>query len=557
MKSPLFLTRSMKNALAASATAALLVGALVTPAAASTAAAASTSPLPALGFSLNGEALSGPVSQAHYNTLADMSPSTEWARVGFNSDGNWRENVDKYLGPIREAGMKVLLRASFRGAVYDKRVSLNATEQARYGDFVRDLAQYVKTEYGLTADDVVFEHPNESNGRVSGAAYAGAAKNAYAKLKSVDPDYKIIGASENVYASNWKSWLEDVYDAGYASASDGVSFHNYDPQGASSKYDFLESLMKEHGHWPAMVWLSEFGTTTVPGAKGDGSANAGLSAQSEAGQATRITGVLEFLRDEYPWITHTFLYADEDVPARKSSDPFEAYFGIFANDSNGTVTREKPAVQAIRDLYAGAGDRETAVEAPSEPATPAPAPSPTESAPSETSSPEQGELQQLASFPLTSAQPSAVAEGMNATPITGVGFRSGPRYDDFSPAYGRTVLQTNPTSTTASTNAAYVETVLTPDAAGHTVTVDSIHLDAARGGDAENRGVRIVAVVDGVATTLGTQTLPTQRPETTDVDITGLALEGEEIAIRIYPYSPVSTATVEMTDLRIHGRIAS
>jgi hypothetical protein len=559
MTLPPLLTRASRRTLVFATAAAVVMGALAAPVASTadttrTAYASTREPgtLPALGFSLNGEALSGPVSPAHYATLGEMTPGTVWARVGFTSDGNWRANVDEYLVPIRKAGMKVLLRASFRGAVYDKKVPLNAAEQARYGDFVRDLAHYVKTKHGLTPDDVVFEHPNESNGLVPGAAYAAAAKNAYPKLKSVDPGYQIIGASENVYASNWKTWLKDVYRGGYASASDGVSFHNYDPQGDGSRYDFLESVMKEHGHWPAMVWLSEFGTTTVPGAKGNGSWGAGRAAQSEAGQAVRITGVLEYLRDEYPWITHAFVYADEDIPPRKSSDRFEAYFGIFANDSKGTITREKPAVQAIRDLYAaeaaaGAGPAASAVAAveqrPAAPAVPA-------------APPVVGDSQTLATFALGHSGPSSTGQGVKVSPVTGIGFGSTPKYGDYSPAYGRKLLQTNPTATTPMTNAAYVETVLTPTTAGSTVTVESIQLKAARGGDAQPRGLVIVAVVDGRPTTLLSQPITTQRPKLSTFAVKGLALTGTEVRIRIYPYSPVQTATVEMSDLAITGRIS-
>ncbi len=308
--------------------------------------------LPMLGFSLNGESLSGPLQQVHYNTLGGFTPAPVWARLGFSSDGNWQQSVNTYVGAARAAGMKLLLRASFTNAVWSGSQPLDAAHQAAYGDFVRDLAIYARDTMGLTADDVVFEHPNEMNGRVSGAAYAGAAANAYAKLKSVNPNYKIIGASENVYASNWQTWLQDVYAAGYAQASDGISFHNYDAQGQAGKYTFLKNLMQQYNHWPAMVWLTEFGATTPPGATGNGSPGAGIGGQTEAGQTVRLVGVLESLRDEYPWITHAFIYADEDIPSRKSSDPFEAYFGIYRNDSNGTITGAKPAVSAIQQLYA-------------------------------------------------------------------------------------------------------------------------------------------------------------------------------------------------------------
>lgn len=166
--------------------------------------------LPVFGFSLNGTALSGPIDQAHYDELGQFTPGPVWARIGVNEDGSWQSVLDEMLVPARSAGMKILLRASFRSAVYSGAVPLDGVEQARYGTFMQTLAEYVVTAHGLTPDDVVFEYPNESNGRVSGTAYALAAADAYPKLKTVDPGFKVIGASENVYAAGWMTWLEDV-----------------------------------------------------------------------------------------------------------------------------------------------------------------------------------------------------------------------------------------------------------------------------------------------------------------------------------------------------------
>jgi hypothetical protein len=298
--------------------------------------------LPELGWSLNGEALSGPIQQSHYNNLANFSNGDVWARIGFSSDGNWQSNVNTYVTACRAAGMKILLRASFTNAVYSGSQQLDSTRQAEYGDFVRDMALYAKNTLGLTANDVVFEHPNESNGRVSGAAYAGAAANAYPKLKSVDPNFKIIGASENVYAGNWQTWLQDVYNAGYASASDGISFHNYDEAGNDARWTFMFNLLAQHGAQNDMVWLTEFGLST---------AASWAQPNPQQYQADVITGVLEHLRDTYPQVTHAFIYADEDIPSRQSTDVYEANFGIYTNDTNGNITGAKLAVNAIKQLY--------------------------------------------------------------------------------------------------------------------------------------------------------------------------------------------------------------
>ncbi|TAH34841.1 hypothetical protein EYC59_02900 [Candidatus Saccharibacteria bacterium] len=299
--------------------------------------------LPELGFSLNGEALSGPLQQSHYNELAAITPYTEWARIGFSSDGDWQTNSQRYFDAATQAGMKVLLRASFPGSQYNGSQPVNVSA---YGDFVAAMAARYKAK-GLGGTNPVMEMPNEINGTsISGATYAAAACNAYPKLKAVDPNYKIIGASENVYASNWKTWLEDVYKGGFANCSDGVSFHNYDAPGDGARYNYLRSLMTQYNDLDAMVWVTEFGATTCTPAS-----SSALGCRTEQQQADKLVGNIRDMRDKYPWISHAIVYTDEDIPSRKTTDAFEAYFGIYRNDANGNITGAKPAVAALKALY--------------------------------------------------------------------------------------------------------------------------------------------------------------------------------------------------------------
>lgn len=268
-----------------------------------------------------------------------MSPGRVWARIGFSSDGNWQSTADTYFNACTQAGMNVLLRASFKGNEWNgnQAVDINA-----YGDFVAALAARYKGQ-GVGGSNPVMEYPNEINGTsISGATYAAAAANAYPKLKAVDPNYKIIGASENVYASNWQSWLTTCYNNGFANNSDGISFHNYDEAGNDARWTFMLNLLSQHGAQNKMIWLTEFGHSTAASWSGP---------QPQQYQANVITGVLEHLRDSYPQVTHAFIYCDEDVPSRQSTDPYEANFGIFTNDANGNITGEKLAVNAVRQLY--------------------------------------------------------------------------------------------------------------------------------------------------------------------------------------------------------------
>ena len=192
----------------------------------------------------------------------------------------------------------------------------------------------------------VLELPNELNGRVSGATYAAMACNAYRKVKAVDPSFKVIGASENVYASGWATWLEEVYKGGYVNCSDGISWHNYDPPSDQSKWNTLRNLHTKYGALGEDVWLTEFGATTCPNVTGSS-----LGCQTEQGQANRITAVLKDLAANKRYVTHALGYVDENVPSRQSTDPFEANFGIYKNDGKGNITGAKAAVAAIKALY--------------------------------------------------------------------------------------------------------------------------------------------------------------------------------------------------------------
>lgn len=300
--------------------------------------------LPALGFSLNGAALAGPIQPAHYAELGSFTPAPVWARIGFSSDGNWRVKVDRYVDALRAAGMKILLRASFPASEH---ASPSGTVDAiRYGKFVEDLANHVKAK-GLGPDDVVFEYPNEINStRISATTYAAAAKAAYPRLKAVDPGYRIIGGSENVYAANWKSWLDALLAAGFQDAADGISFHNYDMAGDHQRYTHLRQLLDRYQWADAMVWLTEFGASTPPNPSGRA-----LGGQTPDNQAVRLAASLRDIGTNLPWITHAFVYADVDIPSRQRSDPFEANFGIYTNNAAGQI-RPKPAVAAIQALYA-------------------------------------------------------------------------------------------------------------------------------------------------------------------------------------------------------------
>lgn len=300
---------------------------------------ASPAGLPQLGFSVNSEALSGPIRQGHYNNLSGIG--SKWIRTGF-APGNFAPTADRYFAAATASRQNVLLRGSLPSRQYSGAEPVNVRA---YGDHLAALAKRYKGK-GPGGANPVLELPNELNGRISGATYAAMACDAYRKVKAVDPSFKVIGASENVYASGWATWLEDVYKGGFVKCSDGISWHNYDPPSDQSKWKTLRTLHTKYGALTEGVWLTEFGATTCPKVTGSS-----LGCQTEQGQANRITAVLKDLAANKKYVTHALVYVDEDIPSRQSSDAFEANFGIYKNDAAGNVTRAKSAVAAIKSLY--------------------------------------------------------------------------------------------------------------------------------------------------------------------------------------------------------------
>jgi hypothetical protein len=297
--------------------------------------------LPQLGFSVNSEALAGPVQQSHYNNLRLIGG--EWIRTGF-APGYSTTLSDKFFYTAVNAGMNVLLRASLPDSQYSGSSPVNVEQ---YGDHMAELAARYKGK-GPGGANPVMEYPNELNGRVTGATYAAMAENAYPKLKAVDPTYQVIGASENVYVSTWATWLEDVYRGGFAQYSDGLSWHNYDGPAVTSKWDTMLALRTKYND-NGVIWLTEFGGTTCTSTPSDDVNDNGCL--TELGQANKIIAVINNLKTSRPYVTHAILYTDEDIPSRQSTDPFEANFGIYENDSDGNITRAKPAVAKLKTLY--------------------------------------------------------------------------------------------------------------------------------------------------------------------------------------------------------------
>ena len=182
---------------------------------------------------------------------------------------------------------------------------------------------------------------------MAASVYAQLACATYPRVKAIDPNYILIGASENVYVSTWRTWLDDIYKNGFSRCNDGVSFHNYDDPntGTNNKFDQLRATMTAYGDGNKPVWLTEFGASTCNGTIQS------LGCYTEQGQASKLVAVINWLKQSYPWIKAAIVYGDNDIPSLMTTDNKEASFGVYRTNTSGAVTTAKAAVAALRSLY--------------------------------------------------------------------------------------------------------------------------------------------------------------------------------------------------------------
>lgn len=292
--------------------------------------------LPILGICVNGD--TDPGTDAWLQTLRSLSKGSMWYRHGYAYSGNDPyDGTRARLAKMRQFGFKVLCRLSLGSKP-------STVTAAQYATHVRRVVQAAK-DAGWTPADIVFEYHNEYNGG-SGTAqhYVNMAKAAYPVIKSIDPNYKVIGASENVFNSNWQSWLDEVYRLGFGQYTDGLSWHNYAPQTQHGRTNDMYAILTKYGQRNKMIWMTETGGSTRKSGGNDGGPNTPENGVSWAGQARRIVGLAQDIGANHKSITHMFIYADLDRPTL--ADEHERNFGIWENTST-----PKPAVQAIRDLY--------------------------------------------------------------------------------------------------------------------------------------------------------------------------------------------------------------
>jgi hypothetical protein len=133
---------------------------------------------------------------------------------------------------------------------------------------------------------------------------------------------------------------------------------------------------------------------------------------------------------------------------------------------------------------------------------------------------------------------------------------------DRDPAYGRPVLRIDPGAMSSSPAEAvaggrYFEFTVAADL-DFFLNLTSLTFLCARGGGATPRGWVLRSSVDGFASDIDSQAVPTQRPDLTlfTVDLSGDEFQAlDAVTFRIYSFVPSGGQSVEYVDVTLHGSV--
>jgi hypothetical protein len=133
---------------------------------------------------------------------------------------------------------------------------------------------------------------------------------------------------------------------------------------------------------------------------------------------------------------------------------------------------------------------------------------------------------------------------------------------DRDPAYGRPVLRIDPGDMSSSPAQAvagdrYFEFTVAAEV-DFFLNLTSLTFSAARGGGATPRGWALRSSVDGFASNIDSQAIPTQRPDLTPftIDLSGDEFQAlDAVTFRIYTFVPSGGQSVEYVDVTLNGSV--
>ena len=316
-----------------------------------------------------------------------VKQQVEWWR--FNpapGQYNWG-SLDQVVDAASSNGINVLLSVVAapewaRPGGDDRSVAGPPADPATYATFMRELASRYKGRvkaYEIWNEQNLWYEWGGRGNRLSATAYVELLRHAYNAVKSVDPGAVVIsgamtptGLNDGNYAIDDRTYLEQMYQAGFARYCDAVGAHpsgynmppdadwtSYSDPGAAFRgpYDnrhpswsfrgTMESyrnIMVKYGDGGKRIWPTEFGWATTEGLGVGANPNYEYAADnSEAEQAAYLVRAFQMGRN-WGWVGPMFVWNLNFGPVSGVQDE-KAKFGIVRPDWS-----PRPAYAALRDM---------------------------------------------------------------------------------------------------------------------------------------------------------------------------------------------------------------
>jgi len=274
-----------------------------------------------------------------------------WRALEEGGKGNWQQwytdLFDSVLTKAQARGIKVLATLYSSPAWIGS--STTPPNPADYADAARYVAQRFR---GKVAAWEVWNEPNLS-GFWSGTAaqYTAMLKAAYPAFKSGDPSALVVAGNVSEHDV---PWLTKMYDAGAKGYFDVLATHPY--QGPANEpatapddgniwkfrhVSAVHSLMVARGDGSKPIWAGEVGWSSHTTVQGAPNWEWGVTAGQ---QASYVTGMLDMVKNEYPYLDHVFIYAGRN---KNIGDVHEDNYGMLNYDLS-----EKAAFTALKSWLA-------------------------------------------------------------------------------------------------------------------------------------------------------------------------------------------------------------